>query len=502
MSPEREIGSARPGPDTSPEQVVASDPGWRFDHSYASLPAALFAEVRPTPVPRPELLVLNERLARDLGLDPEALTSPEQVSVLSGSRWPAEARPLAQAYAGHQFGHFTMLGDGRALLLGEHLGPDDRRVDVQWKGSGRTPFSRGGDGRAVVGPMLREYVIGEAMHRLGVPSTRILAVVATGETIRRDRPLPGAVLTRVASSHLRVGTFQYAAALREHDVLERLARYALDRHFPDLAGTGDPGFELLEAVADRQASLVARWLGVGFVHGVMNTDNMALSGETIDYGPCAFLDAHHPDTVFSSIDRAGRYAYGNQPAIAQWNLARFAEALLPLFDRRPEAAVERAQELVDGLPEKFERSRLEVFRAKLGLTTERPEDRDLIDDLLSRMADRGADHTRTFLDLTVDRAPLGDSAFETWLEAWRVRRRVEGEDADTLRARMGAVNPAVIPRNHRVQEALDAAEDGDVGPFQRLLDALEEPYDHSRSRPGFEDPPPPGSPPCITFCGT
>ena len=341
-----------------PSAETASSPGWRFDHSYSCLPRPLWDAPALSPVSEPRLAILNRSLCEEMGLDPEGLARPDQVEALAGNRVPEGGFALAQAYSGHQFGHFTTLGDGRAMLLGEHLTPDGRRLDVQLKGSGPTRFSRGGDGRAPLGPMLREYVISEAMHELGIPTTRSLAVVETGDPVFRETPLPGAVLTRVASSHIRVGTFQFAAAQRQPALLQALVATTIERHFPDLAEADEPATELLRCVAELQADLIARWLAVGFIHGVMNTDNMTLAGETIDYGPCAFLEAYHPDTVFSSIDRGGRYAFGQQAGIALWNLARFAEALLPILDEVPERAVERAQETVDAFPDLFQPQRI------------------------------------------------------------------------------------------------------------------------------------------------
>lgn len=486
-----------------PSAETALSPGWRFDHSYSRLPRPLWDAPALSPVSEPRLVILNRSLAEEMGLDPEGLVRPDQVEALAGNRVPEGGFALAQAYAGHQFGHFTRLGDGRAMLLGEHLTPDGRRLDVQLKGSGRTVFSRGGDGRAPLGPMLREYVISEAMHELGIPTTRSLAVVETGHLVFRETPLPGAVLTRIASSHIRVGTFQFAAARGESSLLQALVATTIERHFPELAEADEPATELLRCVAGLQADLIARWLAVGFVHGVMNTDNMALSGETIDYGPCAFLDAYHPDTVFSSIDRGGRYAFGRQVGIALWNLARFAESLLPILDAVPERAVERAQETVDTFPELFRQRELAAMRAKLGLVGEDPADEELVSDLLSRMAERQTDYTNAFRDLTTGQPPSGDVAFDDWMEAWKARlARQPGSEPERI-LRMQAANPAVIPRNHRVEEALSAAsEEHDLGPFRRLLAALADPYDHARERPGYDEPAPPSQVPFRTFCGT
>ncbi|MEM9557820.1 MAG: YdiU family protein [Acidobacteriota bacterium] len=489
--------------DPVPSPKSAPPPGWRFDHSYSRLPRPLWDAPALSPVSDPRLVILNRSLAEEMGLDSKELARPDQVEALAGNRVPEGGFALAQAYAGHQFGHFTMLGDGRAMLLGEHLTPDGRRLDVQLKGSGRTVFSRGGDGRAPLGPMLREYLISEAMHALGIPTTRSLAVVETGEPVVRETPLPGAVLTRVASSHIRVGTFQYAAARQQPSLLEALVATTIERYFPELSEADEPAMELLRGVADRQADLVARWLSVGFIHGVMNTDNMALSGETIDYGPCAFLEAYHPDTVFSSIDRGGRYAFGQQIGIALWNLARFAESLLPILGADPERAAERVQETVDTFPERFRLRWLAAMRSKLGLVGEEPADAELVSDLLSRMAERQADYTNAFRDLTASKPPSGDVAFRDWMEAWTARlARQPGSEPERI-LRMQAANPAVIPRNHRVEEALSAAsEQNDLGPFRRLLAALADPYDHAQKRPGYDEPAPPSDVLYQTFCGT
>jgi uncharacterized protein YdiU (UPF0061 family) len=479
--------------------------GWRFDNTYARLPETLFAPAAPAPAPRPRVTILNYRLARELGLDLETLSGDDAAALFAGQVLPEGARPIAQAYAGPQLGHFTMLGDGRAILLGEHRTPSGRLVDVQFKGSGRTRFSRGGDGRAALGPMLREYVISEAMHALGIPTTRSLAVVTTGETVYRSGPKRGAILTRVAASHLRVGTFEYLAARQDVPVLRELADYAIARHYPELSGSSRRYPEFLRSVAERQASLVARWQSVGFVHGVMNTDNVAISGETIDYGPCAFMNAYDPGTVFSSIDEGGRYAYGNQPAITHWNLYRFAECLLPLLAPDPDEAVTVAQAILGEYPAAYEGHRLDAFRKKLGLRTAERDDHDLIHDLLEWMRKTRSDFTITFRDLSSGVVPVGDryrdSEFEGWHSRWRARLAREGSVASAYDL-MRDVNPVVIPRNHRVEEALLAAEEGDdLSAFHRLLAALESPYE---ARPGTESyrEPPPDECGYRTFCGT
>ncbi len=475
---------------------------FRFDTSYARLPEALFARVAPEPVRAPRLLVFNAGLAAELGLG----AADDWAALLSGNALPEGATPLAMAYAGHQFGHFTLLGDGRAVLLGEHVAPDGRRFDIQLKGSGRTPFSRMGDGRAALGPMLREYLVSEAMHALRIPTTRSLAVVATGEPVVRETLLPGAILTRVASSHIRVGSFQFAAAKRDREALAALLDHTLARHAPEAAAAERPALALLEATMVRQSELVARWMGVGFIHGVMNTDNMTLSGETIDYGPCAFMDAFEPMTVFSSIDRQGRYAYTNQPPIAHWNLVRLAEALLPLIDPDESVAIALANAAVQRFPALFETAWLEVFRAKLGLATAEEGDRALAEQLLSAMRDTGCDMTNGFRALAEgEPMPVAAedlAAFAPFLAAWEARLAREGTPADLARARMRAANPAIIPRNHRVEQALAAAGAGDMAPFEALLTAVTRPFAPRPEDAPLRAPPLPHERVQATFCGT
>jgi uncharacterized protein YdiU (UPF0061 family) len=486
--------------------------GWNFDNSYARLPNSFYTRQDPTPVPLPKLAVLNEPLAASLGLEVPALRSEEGVATLAGNRVPEGATPIAQAYAGHQFGHFTMLGDGRALLIGEQITPSGERFDIQLKGSGSTPYSRGGDGLAALGPMLREYIISEAMHALGIPTTRSLAVVTTGETILREAVLPGAILTRIASSHIRVGTFQYAAAWGTVDDLRTLADYTLGRHYPEV-GKADPDryLGLLRAIIARQAALIAQWQLVGFIHGVMNTDNMAISGETIDYGPCAFMDTYNPATVFSSIDRRGRYAYANQVPIGAWNLARFAETLLPLLHDEEAKAIELAKAEIDGFAERVRRIWLAGMRAKLGLCNEEPQDEALVDGLLELMKKYEADYTNTFRALTLDRlegAVLFETAeFAEWRRQWDERLgRQPGQGSATSASAaqlMRNSNPAVIPRNHRVEEALDAAvEQGDYSVMERLLAALANPFAYSPEQEEFAALPTPSTRHYRTFCGT
>jgi uncharacterized protein YdiU (UPF0061 family) len=480
--------------------------GWRLEHTYAGLPPHLYADAAPTQVREPRLVAFNRSLATTLGLEPEALEGPEGAAIFAGNVLPPDARPIAQAYAGHQFGHFTVLGDGRAILLGEQVTPCGDRLDIQLKGAGQTRFSRRGDGRAALGPMLREYIISEAMYALGIPTTRSLAVVTTGEPVYREAQLRGAVLTRVAASHIRVGTMQWTAAHGDAQATRALADYTLARHYPELAESPEPHLALFRAIGARQAALIARWQLVGFIHGVMNTDNMALSGETIDYGPCAFMDAYDPATVFSSIDEAGRYAYGNQPAIAQWNLARLAEAMLPLFDPDVDSAVAKATGVLEDFANLFEQHRLDGMRAKLGLFTREEDDAALAGDLLAWMQRRAADFTNTFRSLSkgrlVEDSGDADSELAAWHDRLLARRGRQPQSPADAEGLMRRHNPAVIPRNHRVEEALAAAADrDDFSVMARLLDVLATPFDHERDLPMFSEP---GSSPrpYRTFCGT
>ena len=476
-----------------------------FDNSYVRDLPGTFLSVQPAPPPAPRLLALNEGLAAALGLDPEALRD-EAAEVLSGARLPEGADPVAQAYAGHQFGGFSpQLGDGRALLLGEVVDPAGRRWDIQLKGSGRTPFSRGGDGKAAVGPMLREYVMGEAMAALGIPTTRALAVVATGAPVLREAELPGAVLARVAASHIRVGTFQFFAARSDLARVRALADYTIARHYPDAAGADNPYLALFDAVIGAQARLIAQWMGVGFIHGVMNTDNMALSGETIDYGPCAFMEAYAPGTVFSSIDHAGRYAYANQPLILGWNLARLAEALLPLFHEDADKGVDLANERLEGIAPRYRAEWVAVMRRKLALDGEEEGDGELADDLLAAMEGQGADWTLTFRRLAdaaegnegLLRPLFTDPAkLDAWLPRWRARLAPEAA------GRLRAANPRVIPRNHKVEEALAAATEGDMAPFEALLAAVTRPFDDDPAQEPYTLPAPQGFGRYVTYCGT
>ncbi|WP_025692095.1 protein adenylyltransferase SelO [Paenibacillus zanthoxyli] len=480
--------------------------GWNFDNSYARLPESFFTRQDPTPVRSPQLVILNDPLAASLGLNVQALQSHDGAAVFAGNEIPEGAEPLAQAYAGHQFGHFTMLGDGRALLLGEQITPGGERVDIQLKGSGRTRYSRRGDGRATLGPMLREYIISEAMHALGIPTTRSLAVVTTGESIVRETLLPGAILTRVAASHLRVGTFQYASKWGSPEDLKALADYTLQRHFPEADADENRYLGLLREVIKRQAALIAKWQLVGFIHGVMNTDNMALSGETIDYGPCAFMDTYDPGTVFSSIDLHGRYAYGNQPHIAAWNLARFAETLLPLLHADEKDAVKLAEDAISDFSELYQRNWLAGMRAKLGIVNEEPEDESLVEDLLHMMQKNRADYTNTFRALTFDKLEdtvlYGTPEFAQWHGRWQARLSRQQEPKASSQQLMRSSNPALIPRNHRVEEALEAAVQGDYSVMERLLDVLARPFAHFPEQADYSAPPAPTACPYRTFCGT
>ena len=466
-----------------------------FDNSYARLPARFHARLDPTPVAAPALFALNAPLARAMGLDPAALDA----ATLAGNRVPEGAEPLAQAYAGHQFGGWVpQLGDGRAILLGEVVGPDGQRWDIQLKGAGPTPFSRMGDGRAWLGPVIREYLVSEAMAALGVPTTRALAIATTGETVWREAPLPGAILTRVASSHIRVGTFQFFAARGDAEALGLLAETAIARHYPD---AGD-ALGLLRAAVAAQARLIARWMGLGFIHGVMNTDNAHVGGITIDYGPCAFMDGYDPGKVFSSIDRHGRYAYGNQPQIAVWNMAQFATCLLPLIDPDRNRAIEAATEAVHAFAPAYKAAWAAEFRAKLGLATARDGDAALAEALLAAMAAEGADFTRTFRGLATGRAAaeFADPApFRAWEADWLARLAAEGTPRAAAEAAMRAVNPAVIPRNHRIEAAIAAAVAGDRAPFDALHAALARPFDDGGA---FEDAPESDQVVARTFCGT
>ena len=486
-----------------------------FNNSYARLPERFFALIAPTPVAAPRLIRLNRDLALSLGLDPDWLAGPEGVEILAGKRVPDSAEPIATAYAGHQFGQFVpQLGDGRAILLGEVIDRHGKRRDIQLKGSGPTPFSRRGDGRAALGPVLREYVVSEAMAALGVPTTRALAAVATGEKVIRDTMLPGAVLTRVASSHIRVGTFQFFAVRGDTDGVRLLADHVIARHYPEAASAERPYHALLDAVIKAQAELIAQWLCIGFIHGVMNTDNMSVAGETIDYGPCAFMDAYDPATVFSSIDQFGRYSFANQPRIAQWNLTRLAECLLPLFSDTEEQAVAAAKQALAAFAPSFEAAFHHGLRRKLGLFTERKDDVALASEFLDAMAENRADFTLTFRRLSdaaagaegdegVRRLFADPLAYDAWAIRWRQRLQHESQDGPERRAAMQASNPAFIPRNHRVEAVIKAAvERDDFGPFEELLAVLAKPYEDQPRFSRYADPPEEHERVRQTFCGT
>ncbi len=481
--------------------------GWKLDNSYTELPDKFYSKIKPAKVARPRLVIFNDALASDLGLNASLLRGDIGSGIFSGNISPQGSIPIAQAYAGHQFGHFTMLGDGRAILLGEQNTPSDEKFDIQLKGSGRTPYSRGGDGKATLGPMLREYIISEAMNGLGIPTTRSLAVVSTGEEIRRESQLPGAILSRVASSHIRVGTFQFAANWASSEELRELADYTIRRHFTKVLEGDNPYLSMLADVIRRQAALIAKWQLVGFVHGVMNTDNMTLSGETIDYGPCAFMDAYDSKTVFSSIDHGGRYAYGNQPVIGQWNLARLAETLLPLLRDNENDAIKIAQDRIEDYVNIYQDYWLKGMRAKLGIFNEELEDEEIIDELLKMMEVHKSDYTNTFLALTFDRFQGEDlfatKEFQGWHSRWSARLERQKETEEASHTLMQASNPAVIPRNHQVEKALDrAVADGDYSLVKKLLGMLANPYDHRLDRSDYVKPPHPSCPPYRTFCGT
>ncbi len=481
--------------------------GWRLEHSYQNLPDAFFTRSAPVAGSQPEVVLFNDPLARALGLDPDLLGNRDAAAVFGGNSLPHGADPIAQAYAGHQFGHFTLLGDGRAILLGEQITPEGGRFDIQLKGAGKTPWSRGGDGRAALGPMLREYVMSEAMHALGIPTTRSLAVTKTGDPVFRGQRLDGAVLTRVAASHLRVGTFEWAAARAGATGVQALADYAIQRHDQNLEELENPYPAFLESVIGRQAALVARWLGVGFIHGVMNTDNMAISGETIDYGPCAFMDQYDPATVFSSIDHQGRYAYSNQPLVAQWNLARFAETLLPLLAKDEREALALANAAITGFTERFDREWLGVMRCKLGLTTTEQGDDGLVKDFLAILQTHEVDFTNAFCELTkqasLDATMVPPDVFRVWGERWQARLNRQAVSWEVTQQSMRQTNPAVIPRNHLVEAALAAAtERQDFSLVRRLIEVLEKPYDHAQALPAYQTPPGPEGRGYQTFCGT
>ena len=478
--------------------------GWHFDNTYSKLSNTFKENIKPTPVHDPELVILNEELASTLNLDFSKTDKKKLAEIFSGNSIPEETNTIAQAYAGHQFGHFTMLGDGRAVLLGEHLVNNDNRFDIQFKGSGRTSFSRGGDGRAALGPMLREYIISEAIHSLNIPTTRSLAVVKTGEKVVRENLLQGAILTRVASSHLRVGTFQYIAATQNIENLNTLVDYTINRHYPEIKTSNSKALDLLNLVMEKQCQLVINWMRVGFIHGVMNTDNMAISGETIDYGPCAFMDHYDPKTVFSSIDKFGRYAFSNQPPITKWNLARFAECLIPLIDKDEDTAIKLATDLIDNFQNIYEDKWLNMIRDKLGLFGEEKNDKKLINDLFNWMEKNKADYTNTFCNLmnvNSDEIYKNDD-FINWKNEWKKRSELNNSTKEKQIKLMKKNNPTVIPRNHKVEEALAEADKGSLDKMKKLLAILKNPYDNQNNIQEYQTPAPSNNEKYQTFCGT
>ena len=479
--------------------------GWHFDNSYSKLSDTFREEIKPIPVINPELVVLNESLASELNLDFSKIDKKELSKIFSGNSLPSGSSSIAQAYAGHQFGHFTMLGDGRAVLIGEHTTKSNKKFDIQFKGSGKTAFSRNGDGRAALGPMLREYIISEAMNGLNIPTTRSLAVVKTGENIQRETTLQGAVLTRVASSHIRVGTFQYIAARQKKNELKTLLDYTIDRHYPEIKDSDNQALNLLNHLIERQCNLVVNWMRVGFIHGVMNTDNMTISGETIDYGPCAFMDIYDPKTVFSSIDQTGRYAYCNQPLITKWNLARFAECLIPLIDKDQDKAVKIATETINSFEKKYEEKWMNMMRDKLGLFSLEERDKFLILDLLTWMHEKKADYTNTFchlMNLNPDEGKLyEDSNFKNWKKRWEERLLKNNNTPIKYMELMRKNNPLVIPRNHKVEQALMAAEKNDLNPIIELIDVLKNPYTQKNNVFNYQIPSK-SNEKYQTFCGT
>jgi len=480
--------------------------GWRFDNTYSNLPDSFIFKISPIPVKSPELTILNHNLAKELGLNFSLIDKKGLSNLFSGNSLPEGSKAIAQAYAGHQFGHFTMLGDGRAVLMGEHISKNNDRFDIQFKGSGKTPFSRNGDGRAALGPMLREYIISETMHALNIPTTRSLAVVKTGEDVIRENTLQGAILTRVASSHLRVGTFQFIAARKKGNELKTLIDYTINRHYPNIKQSKNQALDLLKVMIEQQTNLVVNWMRVGFIHGVMNTDNMAISGETIDYGPCAFMDNYDPQTVFSSIDQFGRYSYSNQPSITKWNLARFAECLIPLIDPNKDKAIEIATEAINNFDKNYEIKWVNMMRDKLGLFGQDPKDLVLILDLLTWMHKNKADYTNTFCVLMNESVQnnkiYSDENFIIWKKRWEERLKLNNNTPEKFLKLMRSVNPLIIPRNHKVEEALEAADNNDLTLLKKLIKVLETPYEKQQENIDYQSPAPMGDKKYQTFCGT
>ena len=477
---------------------------WQFNNTYANLPKHFKEEIKPTLADNPELVILNKKLAEDLNLDLSKVDNTNLAKIFSGNLLPEGANTIAQAYAGHQFGHFTMLGDGRAVLLGEHMVNKQNRFDIQFKGSGRTSFSRGGDGRAAFGPMLREYIMSEAINSLNIPTTRSLAVVKTGEKVVRESLLNGAVLTRVAASHIRVGTFQYIAAKQNIDDLKTLLNYTIERHYPEIKSSNNKALDLLNLVIEKQCQLVVNWMRVGFVHGVMNTDNVTISGETIDYGPCAFMDSYNPKTVFSSIDKFGRYSFSNQPPITKWNLSRFAECLIPLINKDENKAIEMASESIDNFQKIYETKWLDMMKSKIGLFGEDKNDKELINDLLNWMTNSKADYTNTFchlMNIKVDNTEIyKDKYFTNWINNWKRRLLINNISKEKQLTIMKSVNPNVIPRNHKVEEALKSADNGNLKIMNKLLSVLNKPYDIQENMEEYQSPS--NDINYQTFCGT
>ncbi len=480
--------------------------GWKFDNTYTGLPESMLTKLSPTPVKSPELVIINKDLSKELGLDFSKINKEQLSSMFSGNILPSGTETIAQAYAGHQFGHFTILGDGRAIILGEHIAKNKKRYDIQFKGSGKTPYSRNADGRAALGPMLREYIISEAMYHLKIPTTRSLAVVKTGEKVFRETPLIGAVLTRVASSHIRVGTFQYAFISEDKNNLKFLFDYTLKRHYQNILSSKNPAIDLLIQVLEKQVDLVINWMRVGFIHGVMNTDNMSISGETIDYGPCAFMDIYNPETVFSSIDHNGRYAYFNQPGITKWNLARFAECLVPLIDSDKNKSIQIATEIINTFGEIYNGKWLEMMRKKLGLFNKNDDDEKLINELLSWMDEKKADFTNTFCVLMEqnieDNKIYNDENFIKWKNKWQKRIKLNNKPLTEAIDLMRSVNPLVIPRNHKVEEALNSANSNNLKSLEKLLEVLKKPYENQNNTKEYQFPRPPSNEKYQTFCGT
>jgi len=480
--------------------------GWHFDNTYSKLPKSFLENIKPVPVKDPKLIILNKNLAEQLNLDFSKFSDTDLAKMFSGNSLPEGSETIAQAYAGHQFGHFTMLGDGRAVMLGEHLDKDNNRFDIQFKGSGRTSFSRSGDGRAVLGPMLREYIISEAMHALNIPTTRSLAVVSTGEEVIREQMLPGAILTRVASSHIRVGTFQYIAATQNADDLKTLFNYTIDRHYPEIKDSKTKALDLLNLLMQKQCELVINWMRVGFIHGVMNTDNMTVSGETIDYGPCAFMDQYHPQTVFSSIDQNGRYSYNNQPRITKWNLARFAECIIPLIDQDEQKAISIATETINNFEKLYEEKWLNMMRDKLGLFGEDGDDKHLIFELLTWMENNKADFTNTFCNL-MDIQSIKDPIYQNqeylnWTAKWKKRLEKNNTEKEKYLELMRSVNPIFIPRNHKVEEALKDASENKLETLNQLLEVIKYPYKDNGMLKDYQQPMSNENGNYKTFCGT